>query len=308
MRGGWTISILAAVAAAVCACSHSTPPATTQPLPEKVDLAAGRPSFVYQELLPGERVNPDDSLRALIEVIRISAPAGSLSGSTAFWQAISDRALAPAQQVFLASNGVRMGMIEASAWPSLKTEIDRHVGVVSQTSTIRGDGRAELKVGSAPTQSLFFFDRTGRLQGRTFEDSQNFWGLRFAPDPADRGKVVLDLCPVVRSTRRQMRVTRRSNEYEVEYAHPEVLYEMGMKLQVPVGMAVVLAPNRGISADASSVGRAFLTENDPAGLMECVFVLYPRLYRLNAKATEHQFEQALQLQQGQQQDVGQGGR
>jgi len=105
-----------------------------------------------------------------------------------------------------------------------------------------------------------------------------------------------------------MRVTRRSNEYEVEYAQPEVLYELGMKLQVPVGMAVVLAPNRDISADASSVGRAFLTENDPAGLMERVFVLYPRLYRFNVKATQRQFEQALQLQHGPQQGVGHDGR
>ena len=105
---------------------------------------------------------------------------GSLSGSPAFWQATSDRLLSPERQRFLSVNGVRFATIEASAWPPLKAEIERHAGVMSQISMVRGTGRAEIAIRSTASQTLFFFGEDGRLQGRSFENSENFWGLRFS--------------------------------------------------------------------------------------------------------------------------------
>lgn len=280
-------------------CTHHREP-TTEPTSQPSDPQALRtpdvvqPSFVYQEIVAGETIGPDDTLRSLVEVIRISAPMGSLSGSPAFWQTTSDRMLTPSQQRFLSANGMRFATIEASAWPGLKSEIERHAGVMSQTSMARTTGRAEIEIRSVPSQTLFFFGQDGRLQGRSFEGSDNFWGLRFVPDPAERGKIALDVCPVVRTTRRETRVTQRNNEYEIDFAQPESIYELGMQLRLPVGLALVMAPTAAVRSDRSVLGRAFLTAEDPAGLMEYVLVLYPRLYRLNARLTQKQFDDAVQ--------------
>jgi hypothetical protein len=287
----WVVSL-------VCGCTH--PPKPTEPTsrPAAMDplvaAVTGQPSYVYQEVFPGDTIASDDALRTLVEVIRISAPMGSLSGNPAFWQATSDRTFSPEQQQYLSANGMRFATIEASAWPSLKSEIERHAGVSSRTSTAHGTGRAEIEVRSVPSQTLFFFGADGRLQGRSFADSDNFWGLRFVPDPAQRGKISLEICPVVRSSRRETRVTRRNNDYEIDYAQAEAVYELGMQLSLPVGMALVMAPTSAVRAETNVLGRAFLTAEDPAGLMEYILVLYPRLYRLNAKLTQKQFEDAVQ--------------
>lgn len=295
----WSVLLIVTALLALPGCWHhrnSTTAPTSQPSDPQSLRATDvlQPSFVYQEIIPGEAVSPDDTLRALVEVIRIVAPMGSLSGSPSFWQATSDRMLTPSQQRFLSANGMRFATIEASAWPPLKAEIERHAGVTSQTSMARTTGRAEIEIRTVPSQTLFFFGQDGLLQGRSFEGSEDFWGLRFVPDPAERGKVALDLCPVVRTTRRETRVTQRNNEYEVDFARPEALYDLGMQLRLPVGMALVIAPTPAARSSSNLLGRAFLTVDDSAGLMEYVLVLYPRLYRLNAKLTQKQFEDAVQ--------------
>jgi len=200
---------------------------------------------------------------------------------------------------------MRFATIETSDWPPMKAEIERHAGVMSQTSMARGTGRVEISIRSVPSQSLFFFAQDGRLQGRSFAESDNFWGLRFTPNPVERGKVALDICPVVRASRRETRVTRRNNEYEVDFARDEAMYEMGMQMPLPIGMALVMAPTPAVRTDSTLLGRAFLTEDDPAGLREYVLVLYPRLYRLNTKLTQQQFESALQREQEQLAQPGQ---
>lgn len=289
--------LVAALFLSGCSLFRSKP--TTMPTSQPAASAAlpppfaAQPGYVYQELLPGETIAADDNLSVLVEVIRIAAPIGSLSGSPAFWQVTSDRMLTPRQQQSLLANGMHFATIEASAWSPLKSEIERHAGVTSRTSMARGTGRAEIDIRSVLSQTLFFFSVDGQLQGRSYGDSDNFWGLRFAPDPAERGKIALDICPVVRTSRRETRVTKRNNEFDVDFTQPEAMYDMGMQLRLPVGLALVMAPTSAVRSDSSLLGRAFLTAEDSAGLMEYVLVLYPRLYRLNAKLTQQQFEEAL---------------
>ena len=71
-----------------------------------------------------------------------------------------------------------------------------------------------------------------------------------------------------------------------------------MQLHLPLGMALLVAPTPSVRSDSSVLGRAFLTADDSAGLIEYVLVL-SRLYRLNAKAAPQQFESALQREQQQ---------
>jgi hypothetical protein len=62
-----------------------------------------------------------------------------------------------------------------------------------------------------------------------------------------------------------------------------------MQLSMPVGLALVMAPTSAGRSDTSLLGRAFLTVEDPAGLMAYVLVLCPRLYRFIAELTQQQF-------------------
>ena len=71
------------------------------------------------------------------------------------------------------------------------------------------------------------------------------------------------------------------------------------------GTEILAAIERHGTVDSRAIKRStedidrFAFNTYVAGLMEYVFVVYPRLYRLNVKATEHQFEQAIQRVQPQ---------
>ena len=80
----------------------------------------------------------------------------------------------------------------------------------------------------------------------------------------------------------------------MDYTQPEAVYELGMQLRLQIGMVLMMAPTPAVRSDQSLLGRAFLTAEDPGGLMEYVLMLYPRLYRLNTALTQQQFEEASQ--------------
>jgi hypothetical protein len=83
-------------------------------------------------------------------------------------------------------------------------------------------------------------------------------------------------------------VTRLNNDYEIDFEQPEAIYELGVQLSMLVGLALVMAPTSAALSDTTLLVRAFLTAEDPAGLMEYVLVLYPRLYRFIAELTQQQ--------------------
>ena len=289
-RAGKSTGLLLAVLFAAGCVNHA--PLATQPS-EAAALPftpLSTPSLIYSELSPGELPKPDDQLIAHLELVDITAPAGAISTDPRFWQIVGDRTLDPQWQGFLSGNGIRAGLVERPAWGELKGVFDRY-SVSSQQTNIRGTGRGEIACNSVAELSLFFFDRLGRLHGRTYDDAQCVWGITFAPNPAKPGYVTVEMCPVVRSMRRQMQFNRLGGEYELKYVQPESLYDLGLKLDVPLGMILVLAPTA--KPSNSSIGYNFLLKQEPSRVAERVLLLWPRMYRFNQKATELQVDQAI---------------
>ena len=235
---------------------------------------------VYKEVLPGQTLGSDDKLLCNVDVMHVLAPARAISGDADFWTIATDRTLSPEQQRLLETNGVRAGLVELTAWPKLGAMINTRAGVTSRTTNIRGTTRAEVDPIDSTGQTLFYYDRTGALVGRSFDECENFWGMSFVPQTQGRASVRLALCPVVRAQRQRIEVSRAGNESEVRLVRPEAIYELGLTLDIPVGTVLVLAPAaRGLEL-RTSIGRAFLTEADATELHERVYVIYPRMYRL----------------------------
>jgi hypothetical protein len=269
-------------------------PATEPSAPNSAAEVLKRPAVVYEEVTPGMTPGEHDQFRAFLDALTITAPTGTLAADRDLWQVISDRTLSPEQQRLFASNGLRIGLMEIGAWQRFKEISDHYPGVTSRATNIRGDVRAEFEPLTADAQTLFYFDRNGRLQGRTFDNSENFWALNFAPQPSGKvPSVRVEICPVVRAARGHLQFTRVNNEREVSEVRPESLYDVGLRIDVPVGMVLVVAATPDSANASGSIGQAFLTIAEPSGLRDEILILYPRMFRFDEKATNAKIEQFL---------------
>jgi hypothetical protein len=108
--------------------------------------------------------------------------------------------------------------------------------------------------------------------------------------------VNVELCPVVRTSRRYLQFSKANTEREVTFVRPEAIYDVGLRVEVPVGMVLVVAPTEAALRTSTSVGGAFLIRETESGLREQILVFYPRLYRFNEEATAHRAEMLLHNQ------------
>ena len=290
---GWKLGLLLLLPLA-CGCGHNQPPSppTTQPADGMFTNTFAAPGLVYTEIKPDEELDPKGQFNAQLEVIDITAAVASISRDEAFWKVINQQAMDPQWLKFLQSTQLRVGLMDLSAWGKLKGVID-HYAVTSQQTTIQGNARSTIVCKSAAEKSIFFFDRKGRLQGRSYDQSDYLWGITYAIKPGQPKIVTMEMCPVVRAERKQMQFSRSGTDYELKYVQPEALYELGLKLDVPVGKMLVLAPTPDASRFGSSIGASFLINDEQSRMSERILAIYPRVYRYNEQATEEQIRRAL---------------
>lgn len=272
--------IALALCVTICGCAKHAPEQAPGVIVMSPD---GRGKLSYIEVTDSRHVKANDELQVTVDVVQVSAPAGSVSGQQSLWQ-IVDTGLFPADvQHRLNLNGVRVGVMSAKSWDDAKKVLELAPDVVSQTATLAGKSRVTLDARKTKQQTIFYFDRDLALQGRSYEEVQDLWGIHFAPDPTRPGNVSLELAPVIQSLRRHMRLNRAGEDFAVEYEQPETVLDMAITTSLPVGSVLVLAPSQPAISSATSIGRAFLMTEEEAGLSEQLFFLYPRVYRLQQK-------------------------
>ena len=277
----WLVSSI--LLAAIAGCGGGGEPA---PEPGVINIGLGNTTtLLYQEVTSADQILPGDQVQVTIDMVQISAPAGSISKRTAFWQMVDAGLFSSDFRQVLESNGMRTGVMSARDWPEARKALELAPGVMSQVATLAGTTRATVNSQRFAQETIFYFDQGSHLQGRSYENADNFWGVFFASDPARAGNVRLELAPVVRSTRRTMRLNRVGDEYQLEYEQPETVLDVAIKASLPLGSVLVVAPSDAAMQSSTSVGRAFLTKEELGGLSEQVLFFYPRVYRLSAKGS-----------------------
>lgn len=284
MHRGSALLLLGFALVSGCAGHHDT----TQPA--SPSMVINRPTLIYNEVTPGAGVPVGEDVLAGVDVLEMVGPANGFGDDARFWRQLRPLDADPRRQRMLQANGIQAGISEVDAWGNLKKVIDQYPFVTSQPHGLRGTAPTELPAGTPQvTQTLFYFTADGDLRGRTSEDSENFWGIAYAADPAKAGAVRIDICPGIRGTRRHLQVTPRgTGEYEFEYVQPEAFYDLGLQLSLATGAVLIIAPTSQALTTESSLGNLFLVERRPEGMREHVLVFIPRLFHFDRKATEKQ--------------------
>lgn len=277
----WVVNLM--LLAEISGCGGGGEPA---PEPGVINIGVGNTkNLLYQEVTSADQIGPGDRVQVIIDMVQISAPAGSISKRAAFWEMVNAGSFSSDFRQVLDSNGMRTGVMAARDWPEARKALELAPGVMSQVATLAGTARATVNSQRFAQETIFYFDQGSHLQGRSYEDADNFWGVFFASDPARAGNVRMELAPVIRSTRRTMRLNRIGDEYQLEYEQPESVLDVAIKASLPLGSVLVVAPSDGAIESSTSVGRAFLTKEELGGLSEQVLFFYPRVYRLSAEGS-----------------------
>ncbi len=262
-------------------CQPAPPPTT--PAPPQAGASKLDQKLVADQSRPTEPAPQDapDPLGVLIhfEVWELLVPYGTVSRNEDFWKRINESVLDLETADRMWRNGVRVGEAPIGEWPYFKALIDdqpararKQTHIAREARTIEIPARGEQR-----WQDLFFFDERNRITGRTYEKCTNLFTLAFEPAPRRPGTVRMVLCPVVRSTRRQLEFVGQRESRTIEYVYPEHLFDLNLRADIPLDSFLVVAP----SPEArlyTSIGANFLTLSGPAERLERVLLFVPRPY------------------------------
>ena len=144
----------------------------------------------------------------------------------------------------MAANGIRAGTIKADQWGDAREQLGRAEGITSQPVQLSGGSKGTLTAAKFPHRTIFHFDAAGQMQGRTYDECEMIWGVHYAPEMSGKPSVRMDVVPVVRSLRRQMRLSRTGQELGIDYIQPEVAYDLGIHTVLPIGSAIAIGTDR----------------------------------------------------------------
>jgi hypothetical protein len=244
-----------------CASSPNKPvdpaPAPAAAAAEIVRQPATRPDVVFIDL----------------SMYQIFVPAGAISGSDEFWGNLSPAEMEDGAADLAGANGIRVAQGDVKDWGVSKKIIDRAGADTIQNHYIAPMARGqEIPItGDLMEQTLFWFDGHG-LNGQTYEHCQNLLVLAFGPSPGGEGAVRLELCPLVRATRRHYEYTILNGRTVASFVNEEHLYDIGLRAELANGKFLVVAPSPG-SERTTSIGHQFFTQDGRSHRLEMVMVL-----------------------------------
>jgi hypothetical protein len=222
-----------------------------------------------------------DPLPALtrMDVYHLVVPYGTVSRNEAFWRRVDEQCVGVATYDVLFKNGVRVGMAPASEYPYFRDLLAEHPVETTPSVVVGEQGKdIDIEVRKAvDSQTIFHYDASNTLRGRTYDRCENFVVMNFQPAPRKPGHVRVALCPVVKAVRQRLEYTLTNNrEFEVTYTRPERLYDVNLRADVPPDGFLIVAPSDQ-AAWPTSIGHNFLVHDGAAERTESVLLIVPRL-------------------------------
>ena len=216
-----------------------------------------------------------------LDIYKLEVPYGAISRSEEFWTHIDEQQVDVGTYDLLRKNGWRLGTAPHSEWGYFKDIIDAYPASAKPFSLAAGAGAAganmelPLKKG-VMYQVINYFNDDNRLHGLSFDDCDNLLNISVHQLPRKPGAARVTVCPTVRSQKRRYEVTRRGEEREIRYVHPERLYNLNLQSDIAAGDFLVIAPSPEGRWE-TSLGAAFLVADGPAERKEQVLLLVPKV-------------------------------
>jgi hypothetical protein len=258
------------------------PPQVPNAPPPNPNPRMDKPKMLVQRG-PAQPAALSDAPRQLqVDLYQLQVPYGTISRNTQFWKRVDEQAVDVTTYDLLFKNGVRVGEAPIADWDYFRQVMEEHPAVSKGNSLVGQVGKpVELPLRKeVHGQDIFYFDRDNLLQGRTFEESENVICLTMLSAPRKADTLRLALCPIVRGTRRKLEYSAMNNELgEVNYAHPERLYDINLKVDVPTDHFLIVSPS-GQATWPTSIGNTFFVTEGAAEKLETVLLIVPKPIQL----------------------------
>lgn len=231
--------------------------------------------------------DPKDAQRSLslmysVEVWEILLPRDSVSTDEAFWKRVNEQAVDLPTYDVLFKNGLRVGELPVQELNSLRALVDERKGQRTQMVGIAGK-YIEIPISAGiERQTLFYFNRSNQLIGRTYDRCDNVMYFSFEPTPRKPDQIRLALTPAVRGLNKRWQISTIPGRTErpIEYKNEEFHYDANLRLDLPLNSVLVIAPSTEARM-ASTLGGVFLIKPTPTQELERLLVIVPRAFQKN---------------------------
>lgn len=244
---------------------EAPPPAVTDALPESPQDAPADLQLVYS-----------------VELWEILLPRNSISTDEAFWKNVNENAIDLSPYTIMLKNGVRVGSLPIQQLPLLQQLVDDRKSTMTRIAGLAGKF-IEIPVASnVPSQTIFYFNRSNQLIGRSYDKCDNLFYFSFESTPRQQEQIRLVLTPAVRGLQKKLQFPLIAGrlEREITYKAEEVRYDASLNLDLPLSRVLVVAPS--VEArDQTSIGATFFLKDTPTEQLERLIVIIPRAYKKN---------------------------
>jgi hypothetical protein len=161
-------------------------------------------------------------------------------------------------------------------WPYFKKLLDPAGVVVENDSPVLvpPSSRNPLDIDVSDQlngQALMWFDKTGALAGRSFDECHNLFKASFMAEPRIAHTLRVELCPVVRAMRKGYTYTIENGEREYKFENQERLFDVNLRADLPPGSFLIVAPSSE-STNTLGIGYHFLTGDGVTSRFERVLI------------------------------------
>ena len=152
------------------------------------------------------RESPTGGLRIVdlvFEVRRAAIPAADTHHSRKIWNHVDELRLGADAAALLARNGLRIGAASPGSWPAIDAVLKAGGARIEtrQLVTQRGWPLAIAMGPIAEGASIFTYDRSGRLSGKTYDGGEKLLNLDYDYHPQMGGSIDIGVRPEIRRDR-----------------------------------------------------------------------------------------------------------
>jgi hypothetical protein len=225
--------------------------------------------------------DPQADPRLVVQLIayKLTVPARAVSHSEEFWKHVNEEAIDIGQHDTLFANGFRVGIAPRSDWEYFRNILERE-NVVTQISGSSGLGGHALELPlkfAVPEDTVMYIDPQHGLSGQIYERCDELINIHFEPVPRKPGDVRLEVTPLFRSVRSEIKYTL-GGPLTYVFTHHDYLFNLKAQVDVPLDNFLILAP----SSDAdrtSSLGHKLLRSVGEGKEYETVLLLAPQPFQ-----------------------------
>lgn len=275
MAGGRHIFAMALLAAGLAGCfpvgNKAGNPAASDPAQPTADAGGG-------DATP---VRPQDPVKTgqqffQLEMYELAVPAGAISTNADFWKPFDETFLGMWKHDVLYKNGLRVGLAPVNVLPMLAQQLENAETQESSLIGARGRDFEMAMKNNVDKQTIFYFDRNGRMSGKDYAPADNIFAISFRQTPRKSDHVRLAIAPAVREIAERI-VRGNAPGAAPKFLRPQTIFELGIEWDLGVDECLVISAADMANEVKVSVGRAFMTEERPAQIVEKALVIIPRI-------------------------------